>query len=206
MKKLLSVFLCLLLLFTMAACSSGESSGGDAEEQSSPQNSENPQATDGADNIEVEENLFTVELTIPASFIDEDTTQATLDETAANAGYKTATLNDDGSVTYVMTKAQHEELMNEICSGIDEALLDMIDPDTYPTFQEISANSDYTEFTVTLNAEEVGFMESFSVLAFYMYGGMYHAFNGTEVDDIVVQFVSANTGDIIEEFHSSEAE
>ena len=52
--------------------------------------------------INVEKELFDVTITIPSDYIGE-TTQDELDKTANENGYK-ATLNDDGSVTYVMTK------------------------------------------------------------------------------------------------------
>ncbi len=80
----------------------------------------------------------------------------------------------------------------------------MIDSGNYPTFQEITANDDYTEFVVQLSSSELGLTEAMSVLGFYMFGGIYHAFNGTQPDDIVVKFVNAETGELIEESHSSE--
>lgn len=59
--------------------------------------------------IEVEENLFTVELTIPADYVGK-TTQEELDAAAKENDYK-VTLNADGIATYLMTKAQHEKYL-----------------------------------------------------------------------------------------------
>ena len=95
-------------------------------------------------------------------------------------------------------------MMAGIRESIDESMAEMIDPETYPTFVEVTSNDDYTHFTVKLSSNEVGLSESISVLGFYMLGGLYNAFNGTPVDDVTVSFVNADTGDIIQEAHSSE--
>ena len=52
--------------------------------------------------VDVDKGLFNVTLTIPKDFVGE-TTQEKLDESVKEKGYKSATLNSDGSVTYVMT-------------------------------------------------------------------------------------------------------
>ena len=53
--------------------------------------------------VEVDEGLFDVELTIPKDYVGE-TTQENLDALAAEKGFKSITLNPDGSATYIMTK------------------------------------------------------------------------------------------------------
>lgn len=172
--------------------------------QQTPEPSEETGSLEDLDGLDVEQNLFDVELTIPAAFVEEGTTQESLDAAVSEGTYGSATLNEDGSVTYTMSKALHKEMMDGIKASIDESLAAMIDPETCPTFVDITANDDYTEFTVKLNTTELGLAESFSVVAFYTFGGLYHAFNGTTVDDITVRFVNADTGDLIEESHSSE--
>ena len=57
--------------------------------------------------------------------------------------------------------------------------------------------SDFTSFTVTTTSTELSINESFSVMAFYMYGGMYNTFNGAPVDNAHVDFVNAESGEII---------
>lgn len=210
MKRFIALFLTAVMLVSTVGCSAGTveetklpNSENVEESEQTPQASEDVEDLDG---LNVEQNLFDVEITIPASFLDEGITQEDLTKEAEESGFQSATLNEDGSATYVMTHAQHEEMMSGIRESIDQALADMIDPDVYPSFMSIEANADYSEFTVAISSEELGLVESMSVLAFYVYGGMYHAFNGTEVDDIVVSFVNADTGEIIEESHSSEAE
>lgn len=150
------------------------------------------------------ETQSTVELTIPANFVDEGTTQETLDATASEKGYKTATLNSDGSVTYVMTKDQHKTLMEEIKTSIDESLAEMMTSGDYPSIVSIEANETYTTFDVVLSKDTVSLMESLAALVFYMYGGLYNTFNGSEVDNISVSFINQKTGEVIQTANSSE--
>ena len=67
-----------------------------------------------------------------------------------------------------------------------------------PDVVAIEPNENYTSFTVTTEAEEVGAEEAFSILAFAMYGGMYNAILGTEIDNVHVDFVNATTGEVLE--------
>lgn len=146
--------------------------------------------------VNVDKDLFDVKLTIPKDFIGE-TTQEKLDAAVKEKGYKSATLNDDGSVTYVITKAQHKEMLDEIKKTIDKGLEDMVKSSDYPSITNVTANNDYTVFTVTTKNEEPDLAESMSVLALYMYGGMYAIFSGESTDNIHVDFVNDATGKVI---------
>ena len=53
-------------------------------------------------------------------------------------------------------------------------------------------------------SSELNLAESFSVLAFYMYGGMYNIFNGTEVENITVDFINEANGQIINSANSND--
>ncbi len=199
--------LSLAIMIPLSACSNEpKATESQVPVETTPAVEESITSIESLDGLEVDQNIFDVSITIPADFLDEGITQEELNEEASEAGYKSATLNEDGSATYIMTKAQHKEMMNGIRESIDQALDKMIDPESYPSFVEITANDDYSHFTVKTTATELGLTESFSVLAFYVYGGMYHAFNGTQIDDIAVTFINAETGDVIEEANSSDTE
>ena len=143
-----------------------------------------------------------VELTIPADFLGDDATQQALDEKVTETdGIISATLNADGSATYVMTAAGHDKLMQELAQNIDTQLADMASSSDYPNVISAEASNDYTSFTVTLSTDTVGLQESIMVMAFYLYGGMYNAFNGTPVDNVSVQFVN-QSGAVIETANS----
>lgn len=195
--KILIALLSASLALTITACSGGE--------KSTNSETETVETTTENETIEVDENLLTVELTIPADYVSE-TTQEELDTIAKENDFKSITLNEDGSATYVMTKGQHKKMMSEMENELNTALSEMIGSEDYPNFTNIKANSDFTEFTITTTSAELDYNESFSTIVFYMYGGMYNAFNGTTVDNIHVDFVNADSGEIISSADSSEAE
>lgn len=211
MKKLL----CLLLSLSLLLCACGPkapdpSASKDDPPQTANQSDEESKTQDddlglaSIGDVDVDAGLFNVTITVPADFLDEGVTQENLDEQAKEKGFKSITLNDDGSATYVMTKAQHEEMMDGIRQSIDESLLEMANSEDYPSVVSIDANEDYTEYKITVNAEEVGLQESFLVLSLYVFGGMYHVFNGTEPGNINVQYVNETTGAVIQEANSDD--
>ncbi|ENY93450.1 hypothetical protein HMPREF1093_03526 [Hungatella hathewayi 12489931] len=150
-----------------------------------------------------EKGLFNVELNIPKEFAGEKT-QDELDATAKELGYQSITLNEDGSVTYVMTKKQHKQMMVEVKESLNSTLQKMVGSEDYPNFTNISTNADFTKFEITTTSTELSLAESFSVLGFYMYGGMYNTFNGTPVDNVSVSYINADSGEIIEQLNSKD--
>lgn len=144
--------------------------------------------------IETENGLFYVSITLPAELVGEEVTQESIDEKAGDT-YTSAKLNEDGSVTYKMTKKQHKTMLEELGKSIDEELAKLTESDDN-AISEITHNADFTSFDVKLTTEDVGMTESFMVLAFYMYGGMYSLFSG-KTDDIIVNYYSAN-GELIQ--------
>ncbi len=146
--------------------------------------------------VDVDKDLFDVTLNIPKDFVGE-TTQEKLDKSVEEKGYKSATLNTDGSVTFVMTKAQHKEMVDEIKKSIDKSISDMVGSSDYPNITDITANDDYTKFTVTTKNEQPDLAESFAVMGLYTCGGMYGIFAGEKVDNIHVDFVNDASGEII---------
>ncbi len=205
MKRVLCFVLVLAMVFALTACGGSKptppetTSGADKESSGSGDTDE----LLNIGGVKVEEGLDDVTLTIPAEFIGE-VTQEELDASAAEKGYKSATLNDDGSVTFVMTKAQHEEMLSEVSDSIDEGLEELAQSEEFPNFVSIDANDDYTDFKVVTSSEELGLMEGFSTFFFYTYGGMYSAFAGKKAENIHVSYINESTGEVIEEVNSSD--
>ena len=205
MNKLIARLLVFALVFSLCACgSSGKTESTTAPaiaDAAPPSTQEGEEAViEDIGKVEVEQKLLSVEITVPADFVGE-TTQADLDANVSAGKFLSAKLNDDGSVTYKMTKGQHKEVMEGIKQSIEEALDEMIASEDY-SFTKIEPNADFTKFAVTTTSSELNLAESFSVLAFYMYGGMYNIFNGTEVENIAVDFINEATGQIINSANS----
>jgi len=170
-----------------------------AETTASAELSEDEKKLEAVGDVEVEENLFSVEITIPADLA-EDVTDEELAETAREDGIKSAVRNEDGSVTYVMTKKKHQEIMESIDESFDASLEELVSSEEYPSFVKVEHSDDYAKWTVTTTAsssDDLTLNETISVMIFYMYAGIYHAYNGTTIDDVVIDFVNADTGEVI---------
>lgn len=208
-KKLLLTLLALTI--TCSGCGSKTSNLDTSSESQAAETVAETESTTESDlsdlnslgDVKVEKELFDVVITIPADYVGE-TTQEELEEKAKDSDIHSITLNDDGSATYVMSKSQHKKLMQEMADNINNSLTDIVNSDDYPNITDIKANSDFTNFTVTTTSTELGLTDSVSVMAFYMYGGLYAIFNGTEVDNIHVDFVNADSGEIISSSDSSD--
>ncbi len=223
MKKILLLFLLSTALILSACGKNTDSKSNGNDSKNSGGINDTAQNTDSSDttgedkgteegtsselenlgNVSVEKGASEVELTIPATYV-EGKTQEELDQICEMEGYKSITLNDDGSATYVMTKEQHQSMMTEIVAAINDAMKEMIGSEEYPNITDVKANTVYTEFTVTTNSKELDMGESFTYLMFYMYGGMYNIFNGSGSDDITVTYINAETGETISAFNSSD--
>lgn len=215
MKKSIIAVLSVLIVVTIAGCGKkGEAASekkddavieviqvGDSEENATEESGDFSDL-EALGDVEVDKNLFNVELTIPKDFVGE-TTQAELDKTASEKGYKSITLNADGSATYIITKKQHEEMLEELRASLEEGLNEMVTSGDY-SFTDTEANDNYTDFTVKTSATELGLQDSISVMAFYMYGGMYNVFSGENIDNVHVTFVNADTGDVISQADSKD--
>ena len=153
--------------------------------------------------VKTEDGILTVTITIPADLAGE----ITQEELDANKGetYKSATLNEDGSVTYKMTKTQHRVMMDSLVSGFDEGLQGLVNDDENYSFTEIKHNKDYTSYDITIDAEEVGFGDTFAAYLFFMYGGMYGLFTGHTPEKIIANYYNTN-GNLLETFDSSQME
>lgn len=210
-SKLLTTAILILSLILSTGCSKHTDKVSATSETTSIADSNNTVSAEtnndleAVEKVDVEKGLFNVELTIPANFVGEQT-QEELNKMCEEKGYNSITLNDDGSATYVLTKQQHKEMMEELKNTINSSMSEMVDSEDYPNYTNVTANEDFTEFEITTKSSELAMAETFSVLAFYMYGGMYNVFNGTDIDNITVKFINADTGEVISTTNSKDME
>ena len=224
MRKTALLIATALLVTALTACSgnngTGSTSAADTEQQeatatadTSAEAADNKtedqnasQATTGEGGIDVDKGLMNVEITIPAEAAEtygfHFESQEEADAYAKEQGFKSVTLGDDGSITIVMSKAQHKKTMEELNKTLDEAVQEMVGSEDYPNITAIEHNDDYTNFKVTTTSEELSFNESFSGVAFFMFGAMYNSFNGTSADNIHVDYINEASGEVIDTFDS----
>lgn len=202
-KKLLTILTLIAISAGTIACGNAESGNSENPKQSEEtlnpsgeNNSPSPDNVSKTDQPEAKQEELDVELNIPADFVGE-TTQEELDSLAKENGFKSITLNEDGSATYIMSKKQHSQLMDEYRKEINNSLDEILTSGSYPNFTKIEANDNFTEFTITTKSKELDLNESFSVMAFYIQGGAYNVFNGEPTNNISVTFVNEATGEVI---------
>lgn len=212
-SKLQRILASLLAVGVLSACAGGnadrteaaapaattdEDSGAEADEPTS--NVEEPQGESDGESIEVAKNLFSVEVTLPAMFFEgEDLETAAADARAEGVGE--VTVNEDGSLTYRMSKADHREIVAEMETGVLEAVEDITSSGDYPSISDVAHSRDYSEFTMTVNRDEFeGGFDGFAGLGLGLVASYYQLFAGTSADDleVIVHVADEATGDIIQ--------
>lgn len=133
-----------------------------------------------------------VKITIPASLFEGKSKDQVI-EYAKEYGITDITENDDGSYTFTMTKAQHEELLKDVKESLISTIDDVSGSGNYPSINSISYNDSFTEITVL--ADQTTFENSFAGIAIMgiaqidMY---YHLLNGVKLEDIKIIFSIKN--------------
>lgn len=189
----------------LAACSSDtepdtetetvEDAGSANETMTGTEETEDEEAEEDG-GISVDEGLFDVEVTIPPIFFDgEDPEQ--IAENVDNA--EEATVNDDGSITYKMSKAQHEEMMAEVGTSVEEATTTITESGDYPSIQSIETSDNYDQFTVQVDREAFeNSFDGFATMTLGVIGSMYQLINGEDPDsyEVNIDMEDAETGEV----------
>ncbi|WP_147532286.1 hypothetical protein [Bacillus marasmi] len=177
MKKLLLLNLVLGLVL-LTACSS-------ANEANTEKKSDEGKKAEKNESIEVDKGLLNVEFTMPASMFEEENIDSTIAEAEAK-GIK-VTKNNDGSVTYKMSKSKHKEMMKELEKELTKSLDELKNDEELVSIQDITHNKSFSEFTLIVDkaAYENSF-DGFAVLGLGFSGMYYQLFKGIDADDFKV--------------------
>jgi hypothetical protein len=152
------------------------------------------------DGISVDKNLFSVDVTIPASFYeDQKLTQAGVEADAAKSGFGKAKLNSDGSVSFRMSKAQHKAALADMKKSVDDYIQESVN-ESPKIFKKISYNSDMTEFNISVDKAnyEDDFGAGFIGLGIAFQASFYQMFNGTQTPKTELKLIDASTGKVFD--------
>ncbi|MGG3891757.1 hypothetical protein [Metabacillus fastidiosus] len=176
MKKMTFILFALLLMI-FSACSNNTNE----DEKSGKQEKE--------ETVDVKKGLLNVEITLPASmFEDQDIDTVIAD--AKKEGVTEVTKNEDGSLTYKMTKAKHKEMMQELEKSILETIEETKNSKDYVSIKDITHNDSFSEFTLVVDkAKYENSMDGFAALGLGMSGMMYQIYNGSDPDTKVKIFI-----------------
>ena len=144
--------------------------------------------------VQVENGVMTVSLNVPADLA-KNIRQETIDA-GIGTQYQAAFRNQDGSITYKMTKEQHQAMLEQLAVSFDNSLQEMIDDEKY-TISNITRNNDFTVFDISLDGAEPSISDSYAAFGLYMYGGLYGVFNGNRPEHVIINYLDSN-GNLID--------
>ena len=141
----------------------------------------------------VKTSLAYVEVTFPADIF-EGETDAEIIEDAEKEGYKKCTINDDGSVTYKMTKKQRNEQLKELTVAFDETVDELINPkpadENGSSYEEqletsitaVKHNKDFSKIDIYVDGE-LSFGDALYIFAFAYVANEYQLLSGVAQED-----------------------
>ena len=190
----------LSLFLTACASAKPQSSTGPAESLA-PESTPAAEPAVTAEAKPSEEPLPDVDIEVPAHLI--ELTGGTAEQFAQQLEkdgmhFEHVDLKADGSAAFTLTHDSFEQLLERYRNTIDTGLQGLIeDQGSMINIIDIKADKDYSDFTVTLDNGEFTIMDSFSIIYYYMYGGIYNAFLGNPDKKIAVTFTDKD-GNTIE--------
>ncbi|MDQ0483259.1 hypothetical protein [Guptibacillus hwajinpoensis] len=201
MKKI-SYTILVLSLTLLAACSSNEQSSNNDKSQAATNQTEedNGKSKDDGE-VAVDKGLLSVEVTIPASMVESENTEETI-ASAKEQGIKEVTENEDGSVTYKMSKSVHKKLMNEIGTSIEETVEETINNEDFVSIKDISHNDSFSKFTVIVDKESYeNSMDGFATITLGMSGMIYQIYDGADPEkySVTISMKDEASGEVFDE-------
>jgi len=147
--------------------------------------------------IEVDKGIFSVEITLPASFFQDQDISDIANETD-DSDIK-VTVNDNGSVTYKMSKSKHNELMVELYNNQIEYIDEIKSSGDYESIRDITFNKTFSEITLLVDQEEFeNSFDGFIAFGIGITSLYYQLFNGVNPDDykVTIYFKNVESGEI----------
>jgi len=181
----------LLAASTLAGCAA-------AEPQAPADPEPSASVVEEVEEIEVDENLADVDITISRSLLDPDRSvkDADIIAGAVAQGY-TARIEGD-TVVFTMTKAQRDDTLTSLRDAGREAVDELI-AKTDNSMTAVEHDDGLTHYTISVDASRYVPFEALYALAFYAQGAMYQQFAGVAEDDVdvIVEFVDDATGKVL---------
>lgn len=207
MKKFAMIILVAVLAFSLVACGTTTTNTPDnSTVANTPETistvEPTPEATSADNepdnNVSVEENLLTVDITLPASYFDkQDMSAFDAVAYAKENGYEKAVLNSDGSLTITMSKSKHSEILTSMESNLEESFNNFVGSEDTPYIKAITHTKDFR--AVTIDVEKEAYESVFFEMTPFTIGisvGFYQMFleDGYKVEIIVKDEAS---GDVL---------
>ena len=189
MKKITTILIVGAMILTFNACSSQATNN--ANEDTSISSTE-PTKSDIVD-----EKLLTVDINVPASMFDEENPATDeLTQEQKDYGFKSAKLNEDGSVTYTMSKNAFNDYKKEIHEQTANTLSTL--NSDYPCIDSVEFNDNFSEIKINVDKSEYeNGMNFFCITVAGFSANIYQAYtNETVASNISV--IDKATGEVID--------
>ena len=150
------------------------------------------------ESLNVDKEVFNVDVTLPANFFLYSNEEEII-AAAKEQGIKEAVVNEDGSVTYTMSKLKYEETMKEVEDSTVSAIDEIVKSEEYTSIKEISYNKDFTEFDMKVNRQQYEeSFDSFAIFGLVMVSTYYSTFDGKSREDLQITFnmIDETTGEV----------
>lgn len=176
----------MMAVLMLVACGNKEENEPAKQNESASNEVESEVESEDSGAVEIEKNLLSVEVTVPASMIDSDDIDQVIAEAKAD-GVGEVTKNSDGSLTYKMSKSKHKEMMNEMAAELKSSIEEMTNGEDFSSIKDITPNKTFSEFTMIVDQDvyENSF-DGFATLGLGIGGMMYQLFDGVKSDDYKV--------------------
>jgi len=174
----------MLLSLLLVACGNNDqekNNAGIAEESAKQQEEQTED-----ESVDVKKGLLNVEVTLPASMFEGEDIDTVIAD-AKKEGVKEVTKNEDGSLTYKMSKAKHKEMMEELKTGILETIEETKNSEDYVSIKDITYNDSFSEFTLVVEKSAYeDSMDGFAAFGLGISGMYYQLYNGVNPDEYKV--------------------
>ena len=135
-------------------------------------------------------NTSNVEITVPKSFLAPDSGEINYDEIINKAkenGVKDVVINEDGSITYKMDKAQHDKMMTELRKNVKDTFDELINGEDFPSIKEIKSNESFSEIEVVVDRERFeNSLDGIGILGIVFPSMLYQVFDGVDPENCKV--------------------
>ncbi|WP_062048293.1 hypothetical protein [Bacillus sp. JCM 19034] len=219
MKKIMMLLFMALMISALVACGSDssveedESADVDSEEEAIGEDESNEDESNEEDSIEdeevieegdqtveVEKGLLSVEITIPASFFEGQELDEIIEDAKAD-GIEEVQKNDDGSLTYKMSKSTHKEFLAELETSLQESMEELKTSEDFVSIVDITANRSFSEFSLVVDQEAFeNSFDGFAILGLAIGGMYYQLFDGVNPEqyEVTIELEDAESGEVFD--------
>lgn len=171
MKRWIALLLAAATAFSLTACAAQSTA------LAPPASAVSQSST--ADQVQVDEGLLEVTITLPASYF-EEVEDFDPEAYTREQGFSRTVVQEDGTVAITMTRARHNALLNEMKTSIADSLSQLVAAESTPYIQSVSSTEGYGTVTVTVDKAGYEAVLDMTPLLIGIYGVMYQQYAGEE--------------------------